>query len=287
MPSMYTRRLSMFVVLVAVAAAACGGTTGTVDTSSDDVLLDTSEGLLTEATGTSDPVPDAVVTDDDVTEATAEAEESEGTEPGEPEDVGCGVRGLRRGGVKKFFDTNADGKLDDQERAELKDTLGNHGKRGPAFRKLGIGRPHLLRRIVWAYDADSNGTLDDTERQDLRDALKARCEARKAALLAKFDTNQDGQLDDSEWRAGRSEHGKKGRERHAERRRKHGGKPGQPMDQNEREKRRAEKRAFYEAKRAEVLAKFDADKNGKLEGEEILALKAEIRARFEGETPSE
>jgi hypothetical protein len=287
MPSTMKSRLSMFVILAAVAAAACGGTTGTVDTNSEDVLLDTTEGLLTEASSTTDPVPEAVVMDNEDTDAVAEAEDADGSEPGEPEDVGCGFRGVRRGGAKKFFDRNNDGKLDESERAELRDTLGNHGKRGAAFKMLRIGRPYLLKRIVWAYDADSDGMLSDTERQDLRDALQARCEKRKAEALAQFDANNDGQLDESEWRAARGERVKKGRERHAERRHKHGGKPGQPMGQDEREARRKEMRDFYKGKRDEVMAKFDADKNGKLEGDEVTALKAAIRARFEGETPSE
>jgi len=59
------------------------------------------------------------------------------------------------------------------------------------------------------------------------------------------------------------------------------------LDDGERAAAKAALRAHYIAKRDEVKAKFDANHDGKLDDGEIAALKAAIRARFEKEEPGE
>jgi hypothetical protein len=48
------------------------------------------------------------------------------------------------------------------------------------------------------YDTNHNGTLDPDERTALRADMRARFEARRAELVKKYDTNGDGTLDQGE-----------------------------------------------------------------------------------------
>lgn len=86
------------------------------------------------------------------------------------------------------YDTNHDGKLDDNERAALK-----------ADRE---------KKLLAKYDANHDGKLDDNERAAAKaDRVKAR-EERHARLLAKYDVNHDGKLDPSELAAAKADRAK-------------------------------------------------------------------------------
>jgi hypothetical protein len=89
--------------------------------------------------------------------------------------------------VVSRVDTDADGTLSDVELAAVTDELG-----GPRER---------LRLLIDLYDANDNGALESSELSTFESDLQARCEAREARLLARFDTNRDGTIDDAERRA--------------------------------------------------------------------------------------
>lgn len=52
--------------------------------------------------------------------------------------------------------------------------------------------------VIQKYDTNNDGKLDDQERAAMRSDFKAQREAKKAEMLAKYDTNKDGKLDDNE-----------------------------------------------------------------------------------------
>jgi hypothetical protein len=48
------------------------------------------------------------------------------------------------------------------------------------------------------FDTNQDGKIDDAERGPMKDAMKAMHAQKKAEMLAKFDANKDGKLDDTE-----------------------------------------------------------------------------------------
>ena len=54
------------------------------------------------------------------------------------------------------------------------------------------------------YDDDESHSLDDTELAKLRSDLSAGCDARNATLLASFDTDTSGVLEQAEWDAAKA-----------------------------------------------------------------------------------
>lgn len=69
-------------------------------------------------------------------------------------------------------------------------------------------------KIIAKFDADGDGKLNEEERKAAREAMK---EHHRQKMLEKFDTNGDGQLSHDERKAARKAHGKH---------RKHGKGPG-------------------------------------------------------------
>ncbi len=253
--------------------------------SSDDDILETAEALSAES-GSSDPVEEANLTDEDAIEASNEAVEAQSAP--DPQDVGCGVRKGLRIRIKEHFDKNDDGKLDADERRDLKDAIDGHPRMKLALVRLGIQpRRHVWKRIKGAYDADNDGELDAAERKALAAAVEARCEARKERILGKFDKDADGKLDDGELRDAI----KAGIQLRVARLKELFGKVDTNddgrIDDAEREAAREALKVHYLAKRAEVKDKFDTNDDGKLDDAEIAALKAAIRERFEKEAPAE
>ena len=289
--TMFSRSFSVSLSILAIAAssvafAGCAADTGSSDDETESTLQ-SAEALSSESTA-SDPVEDAVVTDADADEASVEAaDQNDGSDPS-PLDAGCGLRQSLRERIKNHFDKNGDGKLDHDERQDLKDAIGGHPRMKLELLKIGVkARRHVLKRIVWAYDVDNNGSLDAGERAALKAAIQERCESRKERVLAKFDTNGDGKLDDGELREAIKDRVQARLEKLREIVGKvdtnHDGK----LDDGERAAARAALKAHYMAKRDAVKAKFDVNGDGKLDDAELAALKAAIRARFEHEAPGE
>ena len=108
----------------------------------------------------------------------------------------------------KKFDKDGDGKLSDDEKAELRKAMASKG--GPGGRRL---PPQLLKK----FDKDGDGKLSEDERAELRKDM----EARRKARIAKFDKDGDGKLNEEERKAAMAARPKPGEG-------KPGGKPGGP-----------------------------------------------------------
>ena len=129
--------------------------------------------------------------------------------------LGGGSLASLRERLLEKFDTNKDGRLDDEERAAAQKFAAEHG-----FTPEGEMRAELFAR----FDRDKDGTLDETERramiafmaeklqqppfvspvaeqtQELEKVLRAAIVA-DAVQLKRYDTNANGRLDDAEWLA--------------------------------------------------------------------------------------
>jgi hypothetical protein len=105
----------------------------------------------------------------------------------------------------KKFDKDGDGKLSDDEKAELRKAMANKGGRRPP--------PQLIKK----FDKDGDGKLSEDERAELRKDM----EARRKEFIAKFDKDGDGKLNEEERKAAMAARPKPGEG-------KPGGKPGGP-----------------------------------------------------------
>jgi len=95
----------------------------------------------------------------------------------------------------------------------------------------------LPPEIIAKFDKDGDGKLNDEERAAARSAREGMMEARKKEMLEKFDTDKDGTLDDTE------------------------------------------KAAMHEARKKMMLEKFDANKDGTLDDTEKAAMRKEMGDR--------
>jgi Ca2+-binding EF-hand superfamily protein len=96
-------------------------------------------------------------------------------------------------GDLKRFDTNKDGKLDDEEIAAVKPPTG-------------LGKSAGITAFFDKYDKNQNGVIDSDERE----AIRKDYAAKPNGDLKKFDTNNDGTLSDEEISAITRSTGKKG-----------------------------------------------------------------------------
>ena len=88
----------------------------------------------------------------------------------------------------KKFDKDGDGKLSEEEKAELRKAIAQRGRPG--------GRrppPELMKK----FDKDGDGKLSESERAELRKTM----EERRKEFLAKFDKDGDGKLNEEERKA--------------------------------------------------------------------------------------
>ena len=107
--------------------------------------------------------------------------EKDGKKPGSKEG-----RPSREEIIKKF-DKDGDGKLNDEEKAELRKKM---AERSGGGRKL---PPFLMKK----FDKDGNGELSDEEKAEARKAM----EARRKEVIGKFDKDGDGKLNEEERKA--------------------------------------------------------------------------------------
>ena len=89
--------------------------------------------------------------------------------------------------MKQKFDQNADGQLDDAERAQMK----------AAFEAR---RAERRAAMLAKFDRNHDGTLDDAERAAMRDA-------KLAERFARLDANGDGKISLDEFKAGAAKGG--------------------------------------------------------------------------------
>ena len=88
--------------------------------------------------------------------------------------------------VMKKFDKDGDGKLNEEEKAELRKQMAERG----AGRKV---PPFIMEK----FDKDGDGKLSEDERAEARKAM----EARRAEMIEKFDKDGDGKLNEEERKA--------------------------------------------------------------------------------------
>jgi Ca2+-binding EF-hand superfamily protein len=216
---------------------ACSGSEAT----SGSLSLDQEEAALVAAVAASE-------------DATEDSSSALGVEPFWVK--GCGFGAIRQQ-IRERFDTDGDGRLGAEERAAIADEFGSP-----------VDRVALLLEL---YDADESGALDATELGALQGDVEARCAGREAALIARFDTDGDGELSDAERQAAREalEH-RFGRGRGHER-----GDAGADDGDGESPRERRERAA----------GRFDRDGDGRLNRGERRAFGEHLRGCVRGEHP--
>jgi Ca2+-binding EF-hand superfamily protein len=172
---------------------------------------------------------------------------------------GCGF-GAILNQIRVRFDADGDGALSRDERAAIAQEFGDPVER--------------VALLLGLYDGDESGALDAAELGQLQSDVEARCRGREVALIARFDTDGDGQLSDAEREAARAALEARFGRRHLGRRIRGDagagiGDPGEyPRDRRER-----------------VRSRFDADGDGTLDREERRAFGEHMRGCVRGEHP--
>jgi Ca2+-binding EF-hand superfamily protein len=115
-------------------------------------------------------------------------------------DARPGARKGRAAELLQRFDTNGDGRIDEDERATARETMRSEGRNRPQGRRGGPGNPAEMRaQMLERFDADKDGQLNDEEREEVGNRL-----ASNPQVLQRFDANGDGQLDNTERAAARA-----------------------------------------------------------------------------------
>jgi Ca2+-binding EF-hand superfamily protein len=190
----------------------------------------------------------------------------------------CSFEAMRQN-VIDSYDENGDGKLDETERAALREELGDQPRR----RRVRWARHHRLARLRWIYDVDGSGDLDEAERAERRADLEARCEARLAYLLENFDADGDGELNEEEWAAVHQALVERVRERRQSVFAEFDGNGDGELDRAELMAFHGYLRSRFQERRRAVLAEYDENGDGVLDETEKEALREYLRARIRGE----
>lgn len=176
--------------------------------------------------------------------------------------------------ITKRFDLDGDGMLDDKERAAAMafmakqpaaaaatPTTGGKGKRGKV-----ADLDNLPERVVARFDTNKDGKLDDAERAEAKKAVTERTGGKmREELVKRFDKNGNGKIDDDE-RAAAEAAVKKRRGMVAA-----AAKPAHASDADVEKTLRAAITAD-----ATRLQRFDTDQDGKLSDAEWSAARAAI-----------
>lgn len=168
------------------------------------------------------------------------------------------------------FDADKDGRLDKTEQAKAREAMAK--RRGGA---QGLDRRELMKK----FDKDGDGRLSDEERKA---AMQARggapggrpggaSPADRRELMKRFDKNGDGTLNEAERAALRKAI--------AGRRGDAGTRPKTDRPKTDRPDEKRPGGAGPDARRAEVLKRFDKDGDGKLSDTERAAAKAAFENR--------
>jgi hypothetical protein len=91
------------------------------------------------------------------------------------------------------YDTNHDGKLDDDELAAAHEDMA----RERLENGQGVGKK-VRQQLLEKFDKNHDGRLEPDEREAARQYLQQHVELRQQFLLERYDKNGDGKLDDTE-----------------------------------------------------------------------------------------
>jgi Ca2+-binding EF-hand superfamily protein len=120
------------------------------------------------------------------------------------------MKGRRDADLVKRFDKNGDGRLDDDERAEAKEAMFKEQMDRQTARAAALGGTEQERaKMLELFDKNKDGRLDDDERaaaekfgRERAANLPAAGGAVRAEMIRRLDKNGDGKLDDAERGAG-------------------------------------------------------------------------------------
>lgn len=183
------------------------------------------------------------------------------------------------------FDKNGDGKIDEDERADAKETMiKEQVDRQMARQALAQATPEQLRqRVLELFDADRDGRLDEAERATAEKAAAERAADPAAPvallreeLLKRFDANANGRLEPEERTAVRD---------FLASRREAAAEPAAPAVQPGAPTSApvAAKAAGAEApllSRADLLKRFDRNADGRIDAAERENLETTLRAEW-------
>ena len=141
-----------------------------------------------------------------------------------------------------------------------------------------VDRVKVKRRSsLAAFDINQDGILDEQERRAIETAYARKMKERTQAMLAKHDTNKDGELDFREKAVAWAKYQKSRRSRCHRSNRSQGSNDKVAKNQDDRKNHSRSKR--HEQWRERILAKYDADKNGKLDDAERKTLQVTWKDR--------
>lgn len=178
--------------------------------------------------------------------------------------------------ISKRFDLDGDGLLDDKERAAAVAFMAKQPDAAAASTSAGgkdrkgklADLDNLPERVVARFDTNQDGKLDDAERAEARKAIAERTGGKfREELVKRFDKNGNGKIDDDERAAAEA----------AVKKRKQGAmaaaitKPAPATDADVESTLRAAITADPTR-----LQRFDTDQNGKLSDAEWSAARAAI-----------
>jgi Ca2+-binding EF-hand superfamily protein len=129
------------------------------------------------------------------------------------------------------------------------------------------------------YDLNANGELDVAERERMESERKARVEALKARINARYDRNGNGVLEPDEVHTMQADRDKLSVFKGAALRRYDANHNG-VLDPAERQRMLTERQAFLKDVQGKLLAKFDTNRDGKLDPQERAVMDQRLARRM-------
>jgi Ca2+-binding EF-hand superfamily protein len=175
------------------------------------------------------------------------------------------------------YDTNKDGKLTGGERDKANRALaaGRVPRGKAAARRTGLWG--LDPETVAKHDADGDGQLSRDERRAM---WRSRAEQQRQEVLEKYDADKDGTLGEAERKAFEEEMAERWRLRRFDRDNDGRLSEAEAAAAEEAEARNEKRRQEWARLQEEMLARHDADGNGRLEGDERQAAWRDMRGRW-------
>ncbi|MDF7800323.1 hypothetical protein P4C99_12670 [Pontiellaceae bacterium B1224] len=163
------------------------------------------------------------------------------------------------------YDTDGDGQLSDTEREVMQKEMGGRTGRNN-------GQRMSREEIIAKYDVDGDGQLSDAEKETMRSEMGQRERGPRTeqidtvTLITKYDTDGSGELSATELAVLLAEQNSQPEQ-------------GSPRNRGEREEEQAQdqNRKQQRLSRAEIMAKYDTDSDGKLSDTERTAMREDMQ----------